>query len=160
MCFFFFHIFSSPTPPPAVCQPASWTTAFTLRPIEPCSEAAAPAFRGSAQAETTLSLSLCVCNWVLLLAGNSVGDLQLKAILLVRPSVQSVSMATVALWSRCRTSKINHLLLAKIHPIPKKEKKNGYKIFIKKMKKAGWGWEHEREIINCAGWWRMIFYVK
>lgn len=45
-----------------------------------------------------LSVHVCVCNWVaLLLAGNSVGDLQLKAILLVRPSIQSVSVATVAL---------------------------------------------------------------
>lgn len=118
--------------------------------------------RISASRDHSVCLCVCVhvCNWVaLLLAGNSVRDLQPKAILLVRPSVQSVSVATVAFWSHRRTRKIDHLLLAKMHPIPKKEKKNGYKIFINKMKKAGWGWEHEREIINCAGWWRTIFYV-
>lgn len=117
---FFFHILS---PLPAVCQPAaeqqhSHSVQLSLAQRQPywLSE--------DQRKQRPLSVCVHVCNWVALpLAGNSVGDLQPKAILLVRPSVQSVSVATVAFWSHRRTRKINHLLLAKMHPIPKKKKK-------------------------------------
>lgn len=100
-----FLIFSSL---PTFCQPASWTTAFRTLSNYTKSLTQSQSHKLSEDqhklaAEMTLGalfiMYMCVYlrSWVaLLLAGSSVRDLQLKAILPARLSVRSVSVATVA----------------------------------------------------------------
>lgn len=132
-----FLIFSSL---PTFCQPASRTTAFRTLSNYTKSLTQSQSHKLSEDqhklaAEMTLRalfiMYMCVYlrSWVaLLLAGSSVRDLQLKAILPARLSVRSVSVATVAFRKPSQNEKNKSSAAQKKIP-----PKIGYKILFKRL---------------------------